>query len=124
MDDKKYNGWANYETWLVALWLDNGQGTQNEARRIVRRATSDYRAADMLKEYVSELVDPEEKIQGLAADLMNAALSEVEWVEVAQHYQDDDIQLCSECSRELDNLEGFDGKCGDCADRDEDSDTE
>jgi hypothetical protein len=23
MEDKKYNGWNNYETWLTALWIDN-----------------------------------------------------------------------------------------------------
>jgi hypothetical protein len=27
-EDKRYNGWANYETWAVNLWIDNCQGTQ------------------------------------------------------------------------------------------------
>ena len=22
MSDKTYNGWTNYETWLVKLWMD------------------------------------------------------------------------------------------------------
>lgn len=26
MEDKRYNGWVNYETWLVNLWIDNDQG--------------------------------------------------------------------------------------------------
>ena len=27
-----YNGWANYETWLVALWIDNDQRLYQLAR--------------------------------------------------------------------------------------------
>ena len=27
MSDSTYNGWKNYETWNVKLWLDNEQGT-------------------------------------------------------------------------------------------------
>lgn len=31
--DKTYNGWANYETWNVALWLQNDYGLYSFARR-------------------------------------------------------------------------------------------
>ena len=31
-----YNGWSNYETWLVNLWIDNEPGTSEEARGIAR----------------------------------------------------------------------------------------
>jgi len=26
MTTKEYNGWTNYETWLVKLWIDNDEG--------------------------------------------------------------------------------------------------
>jgi hypothetical protein len=35
-----YNGWSNYETWNVALWLDNEQGTYNMTREVVRVSPS------------------------------------------------------------------------------------
>ena len=25
-DDQRYNGWTNYETWAVKLWMDNEEG--------------------------------------------------------------------------------------------------
>ena len=31
--DTEYNGWTNYETWNVGLWLGNDQGLYEMARR-------------------------------------------------------------------------------------------
>lgn len=33
MEDTTYNGWTNYQTWNVALWIGNVEGLYNEARR-------------------------------------------------------------------------------------------
>ena len=35
--EKGYNGWTNYETWNVALWIQNDQGLYDLARTL-----SDY----------------------------------------------------------------------------------
>lgn len=101
MADTTYNGWTNYETWLVNLWMDNEQGSQEffreQARRIYGFATADpggwftreetarFRLADWLKEY-HEDNRPEMPTCGLYYDLLSGALSEVNWNEIARHY--------------------------------------
>lgn len=35
MKNEKYNGWTNYDTWLVALWLGNDY---NNYQRIIKKA--------------------------------------------------------------------------------------
>lgn len=31
-ETKGYNGWTNYETWCVSLWLDNDSGSYDHWR--------------------------------------------------------------------------------------------
>jgi hypothetical protein len=80
-EETGYNGHANYETWTVNQWLNDDQATQNRWAEIARnnRETSD--TADALKDsYAADM--PE--LNGVWADLMNAALSEVNWYEIAE----------------------------------------
>ncbi len=46
--DQTYNGWTNYETWNVALWIQNDEGLYHLAREcgdyetLVNRLYDDY----------------------------------------------------------------------------------
>ncbi len=46
--DTTYNGWTNYETWNVALWINNDEGLYHLAREcgdyetLVDRLYNDY----------------------------------------------------------------------------------
>ena len=75
-----YNGWSNYETWLVALWLNNDEASYNALEALRAEAESDYSKAEQLEELTRELYEYEPT--GLVADLVNAALAEVDWVEI------------------------------------------
>jgi len=90
MNDKEYNGWTNYETWLVSLWLGNEPGTYEDTRDMTREAVRrygrecEYQLAKELKGYVGEMMP--DLGASLAADLMGAALSEVDWQDIAESY--------------------------------------
>mgnify|MGYP001592308569 CR=1 FL=1 len=102
----RYNGWTNYETWAVALWLDNDQGSQEYWREIAEEAwrtakpgeytwqTQQFEAVSALAEYLEDahIEHAGERLQGVNdvfSDLLSAALSSVDWREIAKHYIDD-----------------------------------
>ena len=84
MSDKKCNGWANYETWNVKLWLDNEQGTYGEALDIARSARDVGYLSRELRVWVEEMTP--NLGASMFSDLLNAALSEVDWDEIAESY--------------------------------------
>ena len=89
MTKKEYNGWFNYETWLVKLWIDNDQGSQSywqeQAEEFYKVDADDCSGlADALKEHHEEYLSSIMPDSGFAADLMSAAMSEVNWREIAE----------------------------------------
>jgi hypothetical protein len=94
MERKEYNGWTNYETWVVKLWIDNEEGSyhywqeevETVCRRNVHRDTATNTLRGLLEDYHRENM-PE--VTGTYADLLGASLSEVNWYEIAEHLVDD-----------------------------------
>lgn len=109
MNKKEYNGWYNYETWLVNLWMDNDGGSQefySDMAQIQIEAAQDkhdagmdfpsevlqdaqYDLAEALKESHEEMLECLNMQTGVFADLLGAAMSEVNWYEIAKHLVDD-----------------------------------
>jgi hypothetical protein len=97
---EKYNGWKNYETWLVGLWLDNEEGSyshwDDRAREIyIDSAATAYStrkevASSDLAQEIQESVEEANPLpqSGLYTDMLNAAMGEVDWYEIADHYLD------------------------------------
>lgn len=86
MTDQTYNGWANHATWLVNLWLGEYNYDHSELSGLSR-----YDAAQALKDTVDNILTDYEdaKLSGLAADLINSALSDVDWYELVDSYRED-----------------------------------
>ena len=83
MTDETYKGWTNYETWLVALWIENENGVQLEAMNLAGSADDAYELSRNLKEWIED-IDSLEKF-GLYRDLIDAALPDVNWLEIAEY---------------------------------------
>jgi hypothetical protein len=82
-----YNGWTNYETWAVKLWMDNDQGSQEYwAERAKEMDVYDLEQAlkDEHEEFMPENIRP-----SVYGDLLQAALDSVNWREVAESIKDE-----------------------------------
>lgn len=96
-NNKEYNGWKNYETWVFNLWIDNEETTYNLWRSraadawenakptkiFTRRQGAKYALAGTLKEWAEEQA-PNLRAS-VWADLMAAAMSEIDWDEIAEN---------------------------------------
>jgi len=84
--NKGYNGWTNYETWNVYLWIGNDEDWYKSARAIVA-ITNDPETE--LREWYENILNPgEDTITGPAADLLGHALRTVNCREVVDHLKE------------------------------------
>lgn len=97
-----YNGYMNYETWCVALWLDNDENAQthwNERaqeiwdelgdrrdydKSIDRDGQASYDLATELQDCIEGALPP--GLDGMFKDLLTSALNVVNWDEIARGY--------------------------------------
>jgi hypothetical protein len=101
-EDTTYNGWKNYETWCVNLWIDNDPGTVERALEITQEEIDDagscvqvregiwtieqatrYNTAKGLEGFVELWIAEIHDEADIVTDLVKAALSEVDWDEIA-----------------------------------------
>jgi hypothetical protein len=114
MTNERYNGWTNYPTWCINLWLSNDEGLYNivceAAQREITNApdhanvpeiwTEKEAATFMLADYLEDdlcqiggelgLV-PE--LEGFPNDIMGWALGQVDWQEIAEHAIADGVEV-------------------------------
>lgn len=127
MTKKEHNGWYNYETWAVNVWLTNDEATEQEWNERAVQAlieatknpddgfTPKESATNALTEPLREFHEEQlPKGEGFAADLLGAALSEVNWHELAQHLVDNVGNVCRVCHEVEEAAEEGDSICASC----------
>jgi hypothetical protein len=85
MSAGRYNGWANYETWCVHLWLTNEWDLYHEAVEVARRSSEPEAALDAWVRDCwpdSGSVEPNH-LHGMFSDLIGTSLERVDWSGVA-----------------------------------------
>jgi hypothetical protein len=89
-----YNGWSNYETWNVALWIDNEPGSYQARRELAKDAKDESDLARSLESWIKD--DAPDLGASVYSDLLGAALSEVNWYEIAENYFNEAHEDCDE----------------------------
>lgn len=108
-NDQTYNGWKNYQTWVVNLWFDNdgfNEMFEEWAKECIEdnldsgdasdiRSDAKYDLSKRIEEYADELQEMSNiQTSGMFADLLTNALDNVYWDEIAEHYTDE-VELWS-----------------------------
>lgn len=87
MSDESYNGYTNYETWLLCLNIDNDEGLYDEIRNIALsypKKTSAYEVGMAIKEELESLFwDQDNHIYKICDSWTQRDWDEIDWAEVA-----------------------------------------
>ena len=91
-EDQKYNGWTNYETWLMGLVLSNEEGLYNSVLAEVEahKDETDYKKADYLKDHIEERFYIED-YSIIRVDCETWTLrdfQEINWLEIVENFQE------------------------------------
>ena len=94
--DTSYNGWKNYETWAMALWIDNERSDYewsreyaNDVRKMEEEDLNGRTRAGVLADALTEymvMMAPLLEEASVWSDLLHAAISEIDWYEIAENY--------------------------------------
>ena len=79
-----YNGWTNYETWLVNLHLDS-----NLYYEYLTKEDNREKLSEIIKEDIINNLELETKKNYLITDLLLASIERVNWKEIALNIIED-----------------------------------
>ena len=107
---EKYNGYSSYETWLVAVWVDNDQYTidhwvnvakhhyniAEDRKHFTKREEATISFSEDMKEWYEDNIPDSTEIGGLYADMLHGCMTVVDWGELAKKYMDQYLESVTE----------------------------
>jgi hypothetical protein len=103
MNTETHNGWSNYETWVTKLWMDNEEATYQYWQEVAQQIYADAQPTLSFNKVEQAILDLSEALKGehqdrahdliersefgpacVFSDLLNAALCDVNWYEIAE----------------------------------------
>lgn len=90
MTKNNYNGWSNYETWNLSLWIDNDRNWYREVNDKASALVCDVLTKDEqienLRKFIMDLVDEDAPTMdpSFFTDVMNASIREVNFREISR----------------------------------------
>ena len=109
MSADSYNGWTNYETQNVKLWLNKNQSASDYWKKVARECFDNAEADKTFTQLENASFDLRDKLKNqiedenplidqasMWSDLLGAAISEVKWQEIAENFLSsvDAMQSC------------------------------
>jgi len=91
MAQNEYKGFANWETWVVNLWIDNDQKLYEYYGNVARVEVSKNKGHPKSTAFQLSLTLNEQfdtwmpAVEGPYLDLLNGAMSEINWHQIARH---------------------------------------
>ena len=99
MTEQKYNGWTNYATWRINLEIFDGWDWWEWGKE---NPLADEVCPDFLKDYAETIIFelPIEKIPNLVESYARAFISDVNWYEIAEHFNNELKEQMDEATNE------------------------
>lgn len=83
-----YNGYTNYETWCLNLWLNNDENTYETITRIANMKLDIYDRVQILKDLIQE-ENPLRDNNSIYSDLLMSALQSIDYYEIIRANETD-----------------------------------
>ena len=105
-----YKGYANYETWLVAVWIDNDQASidrwvdvakhhyniSEDREHFTKKEEAIISFSESMKEWYEDSIPDSVDIGIFWSDMLYSALGSVDWHELAGKYMDQYLESVTE----------------------------